>query len=180
MKRIKRIFLKAQFHVFKKIIGVIVYFSPRLYMDFYNILLKNSGFKINGTPRFIAKSARFDDFDRITLGDRLVVSMNVHFLTHDYSFTTALIAVNKTPKTDIGILRNIVVGNNVFIGMNTLILPGTTIGDNVIIGAGSVVRGNIKSNSICSGNPAVIIGDIAEFAEKAINRSNQDLQIDNN
>jgi acetyltransferase-like isoleucine patch superfamily enzyme len=180
MRKFKRIILKSKFQILKKIIGLIVYINPRLYMKYYNKLLVNSGFKINGTPRFIAKSARFDDFDRITLGDRLVVSMNVHFLTHDYSYTTSLIAINKIPKTDIGILRNIVVGNNVFIGMNTLILPGTTIGDNVIIGAGSVVRGNIKSNAIYAGNPAVYIGNISEFAEKSINRSNQDFQIDTN
>ena len=48
--------------------------------------------RINGEPRFIAKSVKFDDFDRIQINDRLVVSMNVHFLTHDYSYTTALIA----------------------------------------------------------------------------------------
>jgi acetyltransferase-like isoleucine patch superfamily enzyme len=147
-------------------------------MKLYIKLLKKAGFKISGTPRFIAKSARFDDFDRISLGDRLVVSMNVHFLTHDYSYTTALIAKGTTPPTDIGILRNIVIGNNVFIGMNSLILPGTIIGDNVIIGAGSVVRGKVNSNSIYAGNPAIYVGDILEYADKTKSRENQDFHID--
>jgi acetyltransferase-like isoleucine patch superfamily enzyme len=149
-------------------------------MKLYIILLKKSGFKINGTPRFISKSARFDDFDRISFGDRLVVSMNVHFLTHDYSYTTALIAKGTIPHTDIGVLRNIVIGNNVFIGMNSLILPGTTIGDNVIIGAGSVIRGGVNSNSIYAGNPAKYVGDILVYADKIKSRVNQDFNIDKN
>ena len=58
------------------------------------------------------------------------------------------------------------IGDNVFIGMNSLILPGTTIGNNVIIGAGSVVRGKIPDNSIYSGNPAVFVANIRDHAEK--------------
>ena len=123
----KRKLQKLQFYILKIIVGLLVYFDSRLYMKYYNKLLKHSGIKVNGTPRFIAKSVRFDDHSRITLGDRLVVSMNVHFLTHDYSYTTALIAIDEMPNTDIGILRDIKVGNNVFIGMNSLILPGINL-----------------------------------------------------
>lgn len=180
MKKLSRLLIKTKFHIAKFFIGYIVYLDGRLYMKLYIQLLKKSGFKIIGTPRFIAKSARFDDFDRITLGDRLVVSMNVHFLTHDYSYTTALIAKGEMPPTDIGVLRNIVVGNNVFIGMNSIILPGSNIGENVIIGAGSVVRGLLKSNSIYAGNPAVYLGDIKEYAEKIKSRVNQEFNIDKN
>ncbi len=133
---------------------------------------------IVGAPRFIAKSVKFDDFNRIAIGDRLVVSMNVHFLTHDYSFTTALIAINEKPSTDIGLNRGISVGDNVFIGMNTILLPGTKIGKHVIIGAGSVVRGNVPDYSILVGNPGKIIGDIREYAYKVKNREDQSLNID--
>lgn len=174
----KRKLLKSEFYLLKFIIGLLVYLDGRLYMKYYNKLLKHSGIKINGTPRFIAKSVRFDDHSRITLSDRLVVSMNVHFLTHDYSYTTALIAINEMPKTDIGILRDIKVGNNVFIGMNSLILPGTEIGNNVIVGAGSVVRGKIPDNSVVSGNPAKFVTTINEYAIKVKDRLGQDLIID--
>jgi acetyltransferase-like isoleucine patch superfamily enzyme len=173
-----RFIKKSSFHIQKGVIGLLVYFNSRFYMRLYTNLLKRHGFKLNGTPRFIAKSARFDDFNRITLGDRLVVSMNVHFLTHDYSYTTALISINEKPQTDIGILREIVVGNNVFIGMNSIILPGTKIGNNVIIGAGSVVRGTIPNYSVAAGNPATVISDIREFANKVKNRKDGDLVID--
>lgn len=174
----KRKFQKLEFYTLKFIIGLLVYFDGRLYMKYYNKLLKHSGIKINGIPRFIAKSVRFDDHSRITLGDRLVVSMNVHFLTHDYSYTTSLIAIGEMPITDIGILRDIKVGSNVFIGMNSLILPGTEIGDNVIVGAGSVVRGKIQNNSVVSGNPAKFVCSIDEYALKVKDRMGQDLIID--
>lgn len=175
---ISRLINKSSFHVQKGLIGLVAYVDSRMYMKLLNSLLKRNGFKMMGTPRFIAKSARFDDFTRITLGHRLVVSMNVHFLTHDYSYTTALIATGEEPATDIGILREIVTGDNVFIGMSVILLPGTVVGNHVIIGAGSVVRGNIPDYSIVVGNPAVITGDTREYAKKAKARQDNSFNVD--
>ncbi len=174
----KRKLQRVLFYTIKFFIGLLAYINHRFYMSLYNWWLKKAGLKLNGTPRFIAKSVQFDDFKRITIGDRFVASMNVHFLTHDYSYTTALISINEKPTTDIGVLRKIVVGDNVFIGMNTIVLPGTTIGNNVIVGAGSVVRGVVEDYSIIAGNPAKIIGDIRDFAEKLKQRQDQDLVVD--
>ncbi|MBI9066028.1 MAG: acyltransferase [Salinivirgaceae bacterium] len=53
--------------------------------------------------------------------------------------------------------RDTKIGDNVFIGINAVILPGVTINNNVIISAGSIVKGNIPSNCIVEGNPAKII-----------------------
>ena len=62
--------------------------------------------------------------------------------------------------------QDITVGENVFIGMRSIILPGTVIGDNVIIGAGSLVKGTIPSNTVWAGIPARQIQSIEEFSEK--------------
>ena len=51
----------------------------------------------------------------------------------------------------------IVIGDNVWIGLNSIILKGTVIGENSIIAAGSVVKGNFPNNSLIMGNPAVTI-----------------------
>jgi acetyltransferase-like isoleucine patch superfamily enzyme len=56
--------------------------------------------------------------------------------------------------------RPVVIGNDVFIGANSIILKGTTIGDRAIIGAGSVVSGNIPADQIWGGNPAKFIKNI--------------------
>lgn len=51
----------------------------------------------------------------------------------------------------------ILIGDDCFIGMNSIILKGTTIGNNVVVGAGSVVHGTFPDNCIIAGNPAQII-----------------------
>lgn len=48
------------------------------------------------------------------------------------------------------------IGSNVWIGANSIVLAGSNIGDNVVVAAGSVVRGNLVSNSLYAGNPAVL------------------------
>ena len=54
------------------------------------------------------------------------------------------------------------IGDNVWIGGNTCILPGVTIANNVVIGAGSVVTKDIPDNVIAAGNPCKIIREITE------------------
>lgn len=56
----------------------------------------------------------------------------------------------------------IIIGNDCFIGMNSIILKGTTLGNNVIVGAGSVVHGSFPDNCIIAGNPAKIVKKIDE------------------
>ena len=163
---IKRFAKKGFYHIVRYGIGVINYFSPKCAMKIYTKLLCFVGVKMTGKPRFISTNIRIDTFELLSLGERVVISEKVILLTHDYSCTTAFIAIGKIPEQDISINRPIKIGNNVFIGMGAILMPGTTIEDNVIIGAGSVVRGQIKSGSVCIGNPGKIIGNIWEYADK--------------
>jgi carbonic anhydrase/acetyltransferase-like protein (isoleucine patch superfamily) len=55
--------------------------------------------------------------------------------------------------TETKITQDVQIGNNVFIGANCVILPGTKISDNVVIGASSLVRGILEGNAIYAGNP---------------------------
>jgi len=83
--------------------------------------------------------------DIVTLGDHVVIGANTTIVTHcPISFYT-------------GEPVDIILGNNVFIGKGCHILPGTVIGDNVMVGAGSVVASNIPSDSIAAGNPCRVI-----------------------
>ena len=56
----------------------------------------------------------------------------------------------------------ITIGNNVWIGANSVILPGVTIGDNSVIGAGSVVTKDIPANVVAVGNPCKVMREIGE------------------
>jgi len=51
----------------------------------------------------------------------------------------------------------VTIGNNVWVGLNAIILKGSQIGDNCVIGAGSVVKGIFPPNSVVSGNPAKVV-----------------------
>lgn len=58
------------------------------------------------------------------------------------------------------------IGNNVWIGANAVVLPGITIGDNSVIGAGSVVTKDIPPNVIAVGNPCRVLREISEHDKK--------------
>ncbi len=105
----------------------------------------------------------------ITLGDDVRLSSNVNFVTHDGGMHV-IRQYKKIPADSFG---KIVVGNNVFIGMNSIIMPGVKIGSNVIIGAGSIVTKDIPDNSVACGVPAKVIETIDDYYEK--NKKNIDL-----
>jgi acetyltransferase-like isoleucine patch superfamily enzyme len=90
----------------------------------------------------------------------------VSLLTHDYAWTTVLTAVGRLEGGDEAIVRGICIGNNVFVGRGALLMPGTVIEDDVIVGAGAVVRGRVESGSVMIGNPARRSGTIAELYAK--------------
>ena len=161
-----RVFIRLFFHITRFLLRPLEAVAPRIYMPLYLFLLKLYGLQLNGIPRYISTKVRFDDFSRITLGDRVVVSENVTFLTHDYSLTTGLIAIGSCPSSDQSFLSPITIGDNVFIGLGSIILPGTVINKNVIIGAGSVIRGEIPSNSVVLGNPGIVVGTLTDKAIK--------------
>lgn len=58
------------------------------------------------------------------------------------------------------------IGNNVYIGTNALIMPGITIGDNVLIAAGSIVTHSVPNNVVVGGNPAKVICSLENFYQK--------------
>ena len=68
----------------------------------------------------------------------------------------------KTRNKGLEYAKPIKVGNNVWFGGNVCVLPGVTIGDNVVIGAGSVVNKDIPSNVVAVGNPCKVVQEILE------------------
>ena len=97
----------------------------------------------------------------VTIGNRVTLAPNVHILAHDASM-----------KRELGYTKmgKVIIGDDVFIGAGTVILPGVRIGDRVIIGAGSVVTQNIPCGSVAAGNPAKVICSYDEYMEKQKNQ----------
>ena len=91
----------------------------------------------------------------VTIGDNCFVGPNVNIYTACHSTDPTI----RNTRQDWA--RPVTIGNNCWIGGNATILPGVTIGDNVTIGAGSVVVTDIASNSVAVGNPAKIIKKIS-------------------
>lgn len=67
---------------------------------------------------------------------------------------------------DFDCFGKVVIGDYVYIGTNALIMPGVTIGNNVLVAAGSVVTKSIPSGMVVAGNPAKKICTIAEYYER--------------
>ncbi len=100
----------------------------------------------------------------IKIGDNTTITSGVKFVTHD---GPSRLFRNKIKYSKYGECFNpIIVGSNVFIGLNTIILPGTKIEDNVIVGAGSVITRNLTSNKIYAGNPAKEISSLENYILK--------------
>ncbi|MEZ9482507.1 DapH/DapD/GlmU-related protein [Vibrio splendidus] len=97
----------------------------------------------------------------IKLGDNVRVAKGVCFFTHG-----GLIPF-RTKDSDLDIFGKINIGNKVHIGQGAYIMAGVTIGDNCIVGAGSVVSKSVPSGYIVGGNPAKIISKTDDFLDRA-------------
>lgn len=142
--------------------------------------MKKLGIDIKGALRYVASDAYFDghDYSRIHLGEDIVISREVMFLVHDYSLGRAMsacgIKIQEGAKETPHIVDDIEIGDKCFIGARASILPGTKIGYGSIIGACTVVKGNIPEYSIVVGNPCRIIGDVRKWVNKNIENKGRD------
>lgn len=93
----------------------------------------------------------------IEIGDNVTMAPRVHILCHDASTKQFL------NYTKIG---RVTIGNNVFIGAETVVLPGVTIGNNVIIGANSTVTHDVPDGMVVAGSPARVLCSLEEYLQK--------------
>lgn len=115
---------------------------------FYQVYLRNAGIKI-GKNTMVSLGAKIDTRrGKIVIGDNCTITHGTVILSHDHAATH----MNK-PRSE----ETTIIEDNVFIGVNSVVLPGVIIGSSSIIGAGSVVTRNIPPNSVAVGNPAKIL-----------------------
>ena len=112
-----------------------------------------------GKGVFINTCCHFQDNGGIEIGDGAMLGNNVTIVTLNHDLNPATRA-NAFPQP-------VKIGKKVWLGANCTILPGVSIGDNAVIGAGSVVVKNIPANAIAVGNPARVIKYIQENNKQA-------------
>lgn len=97
----------------------------------------------------------------IHIGKNTLVASGVTILTHEHVKRDP-----ENPKMPYSV--NTYIGENCFIGINAIILPGVKIGDQVLVGAGAIVTKDIPSNSIVVGNPAKVVRTGIKMDNRAI------------
>ena len=121
-------------------------------------ILKSRGLKV-GDNFFMAPGCVLDPAHcwHISIGNNVALGPDVYILAHD-SIMHRFIGY--------GNVANVKIGDDVTISTRAVILPGVTIGNRVMIGAGAVVTKDIPENSIAVGNPAKVIGTFDAYIEK--------------
>lgn len=106
------------------------------------VIGKNSG--MSGTSIVAAKS--------ITIGNNVLIGSNCTIIDNDFHNTDPALRSSEEFAEN-----PVVIQDNVFLGFNCQVLKGVTIGENAVIGAGSVVLSSIPPNSVAIGNPCKVL-----------------------
>ncbi len=120
------------------------------------------GVKVGNNSRILTTKFGSDPF-LIEIGDRVTVTNGVRLLTHDGA--TWLIRDEKGRRH---LHKKVIIGNDVFIGVDSILMPGVHIGNRVIVAAGSVVTKSVPDGVIIGGNPAKIIGQYKDYEARAL------------
>lgn len=144
-------------------------------MEKLNVLFKALNYRL---LRFILNTQQYAKYRGVNLGKNNMIADYSHWGTEPYLikignncqltygcklFTHGGANVLRNKYPDFDAFGKIVIGDWVYIGTNALIMPGVTIGDNVLVAAGSVVTKSVPSNSVVAGNPAKIICSVDDY-----------------
>lgn len=119
------------------------------------------------TPKIDTVSIDITRPSLVEIGNNVRINRNFLLLTHDGGFYVLLNKYHEfIPQSG-----KVKIGNNVYFGRNCSVFKGVTIGDNCIIGFGSIVTKDIPANSIAVGAPARVVGTIEDYYAKRCKKS---------
>ena len=133
-------------------VGNQLWITPPFHVDYGCNIYFGNNCEVNMNCTFL-------DDNKIIIGDNVLIAPNVQIYTAYHPthyldrFTTSENETFNFCKTQ---TAPVIIGKNVWIGGGTIILPGVTIGDNTVIGAGSVVTKDIPADTIAYGNPCKV------------------------
>ena len=106
-----------------------------------------------GAKTVLGQDCTISAYRSVRIGEQCVIADRAMFIDFDHNVADAEVPIRRQ-----GIyMRDVEVGNNVWIGYNAQILRGVRVGDNSIIGANSVVTRDIPANAVAAGSPARVI-----------------------
>ena len=117
------------------------------------------GYRLGG-GNFVASHFWSSEPYLITVGNHCQITNGVKVFTHGGGGAVRRLFPN------FDTFGKVVIGDYVYLGNNSLVMPGVTIGDNVLVAAGSVVTKSVPSNVVVAGNPAKVICTINEYIER--------------
>lgn len=132
--------------------------------EYVNYLRKH-GIRVGQKVNFRDPAHTTIDFTRpclIEIGNNLDINHNFSILTHDFG----TFVFRNYYKDFVNSSGKVKIGNNIVFGRDVTILKGSSIGDNCIIGAGSIVSGIIPSNSVAVGRPAKVVCSLEDYYKK--------------
>ena len=110
-----------------------------------------------GNKLAIGSGARINEnvyLEKVTLGDDVLIAPNVAILSRMHEFSSMEVPISQQGYRE---EKAVIVGNDVWIGRNVVVMPGVSIGEGAIVGAGSVVTKDVEPYSIVGGVPAKLI-----------------------
>ena len=131
-------------------------FGYRADSEAYIAHMKKIGARVGERVQIFSSRHVLIDMTRpwlIEIGNDVQITHGVIILTHGFDWSVIKGKYGEV----LGSSGKVKLGNNVFIGMNSIILKGVTVGDDVIIGAGSVITKDVPSGTVVAGNPARVI-----------------------
>ena len=133
--------------------------------DYYILRMREAGITVGENCK-IYTYVQSAEPTLIKIGNNVTISTNISFCSHDN-------AIIKVLDNATDVVGSITVGDNCFIGMNSILMYGIELGDTCVVGAGSVVTHSFPPHSVIAGNPARRICSTEDYAEK-----NKDYAID--
>lgn len=106
-----------------------------------------------GDHVFIGHSTEFNATVSVTIGDNCLIASGCRFIDHDHGMDLRIVMANQP-----SLNASIQLEQNVWLGVNVIVLRGVSIGTGAVVGAGAVVTNSIPKNEIWAGVPARKIG----------------------
>lgn len=127
--------------------------------------LRKQGISIGSDCVFRSPSSIRIDLTRpslISIGDNVDINKNFQIMTHDFASGVFRVVYSDFLNSS----GKVTIGDNIYFGTDVIVLKGVSIGDNCVIGAGSVINRDIPGNSVAAGVPCKVLCTLDEYYQK--------------